>query len=140
MPNSRSFLSQRFSPPRCLRTRHGLRRPAAGRDLAAWPERDRGCNVRTLQQSSRRARRQVLLQEWLENKEWLRNDWNDRAWADDVRAGEELMTEERMTEEERECAADLMGAERAFKGGRRVKDRSQRRDSGWERDEEVLPS
>lgn len=139
MPNLRFSLSQRFSSPQCFRTRHGLRRLASHRDLASSLERNRDCNIRTLQRPGRRARRQRLLQEWLENKEWLRDDWNNRAWADDLRLGEEPMTEERMTEEERECAADLMWAERAFKSGGRVKDRP-RRNSGWERDEEVLPS
>ncbi len=100
-----SSSSQNSSTAPRFRCRHGLRQRAPIPELASWPERDRSCNERTLQRPSRRARRQCLLQEW------LKNGWNDLDWAG----------EERMTDEERQCAADLIWAERAFKSERRFK-------------------
>lgn len=124
-----------FSTSQPFHCRHRCRRPSAGRELTAWPERDRSCNERTLQRPSRRARRQCLLQEWLRDKEWLKDGGNDPRQAGEMQmaderqvdeaamTGEERMTEEEwMTEEERECAADLMWAERAFKTRRGFKD------------------
>ncbi len=106
-----------------------------GRDLAAWPGRGKTCNERMLRRPRRRTRRQCLLQEWLRSKDWLREGWNDLD-----RAREEWMTEEAwINEEEQECAADLLWAERAFKSGRRFKDRP-RRDSHPEPDEDAPSS